>query len=132
MEPLGELPLKQESLQQLNVSTHFIFGWGGLGTLKHPIKHMRPLRDDYNYAYISTATTTQVATGGGRLIRIILGETAAGAISLIDNTAGTTANIGVLKASIVEGTYEFGVNFAAGLRIVTAGASKLTVVYATN
>ena len=93
---------------------------------------MRPLRDDYNYAYISTATTTQVATGGGRLIRIILGETAAGAISLIDNTAGTTANIGVLKASIVEGTYEFGVNFAAGLRIVTAGASKLTVVYATN
>ena len=93
---------------------------------------MRPLRDDYELAYIDSATTTQVYTGNGRLVRIIIGETAAGAISLIDNTSGTTANIGTLKASIAEGTYEFGISFGAGLRIVTAGASKITVVYAKN
>lgn len=83
----------------------------------------------YEKSYISTATTTQVKTGAGVLKAIVIGETAAGAISIIDNTAGSTANIGVLKASIVEGTYTFDVAFSAGLRIITAGASKITVVY---
>jgi hypothetical protein len=87
------------------------------------------LRDNYNYAYISTATTTQVHSGQGQLVRIILGETAAGAISVIDNTTGSTVNLASLKASIAEGTYEFGINYSTGLRIITAGASKLTVVY---
>lgn len=87
------------------------------------------LKDNYQYAYISTATTTQVAEGQGQLVRIILGETAAGAISVIDGTSGSTVNLASLKASIVEGVYEFGVNYAAGIRIITAGASKLTVVY---
>lgn len=83
-----------------------------------------------NYNYISTATTTQVKTGPGKLHAIVIGETAAGAISIIDGTTGTTANIGVLKASIAEGTYKFeNCNFSAGLRIVTAGASKITVIY---
>ena len=86
-------------------------------------------RDNYKAEYISTATTTQVDTGAGQLIRIIVGETAAGAISIIDNTTGSTVNIGTLKASIVEGTYDFNVQYATGLRIITAGASKITVVY---
>lgn len=79
--------------------------------------------------YITTATSTQVKTGPGILHAIVLGETAAGAISVIDGTSGSTANIATLKASIVEGTYVFNANFSAGLRIVTAGASKLTVLY---
>lgn len=79
--------------------------------------------------YISTATTTQVKTGAGILHHITIGETAAGAISVIDNTSGSTVNIASLKASIVEGTYFFNCTFAAGLRIITAGASKITVVY---
>lgn len=87
------------------------------------------LRDNYIYAAITTATTTQVDTGQGQLIAIVLGETAAGAISIIDNTAGSTANIGTLKASIVEGTYWFLSQYVSGLRIITAGASKLTVIY---
>lgn len=82
-----------------------------------------------NYAYISSATTTQVRTGPGVLKSITIGETAAGAISIIDDVTGTTANMGVLKASIVEGTYEFNIAFSKGLRIVTAGASKITVCY---
>jgi hypothetical protein len=83
----------------------------------------------YQYAYISSATTTQVKTGAGVLKAIVLGETAAGLISIIDNTSGSTINLGALKASIVEGVYEFDVAFSTGLRIITAGASKLTVVY---
>lgn len=88
------------------------------------------LRDNYQYTYIATNTTTVVdAAGQGQLIRIIVTETAAGAITIYDEpTGGTTAIIGVMKASIVEGTYEFGVQYKSGLQIVTAGASKLTVV----
>jgi len=83
----------------------------------------------FEKAYIGSATTTQVKTGAGVLHSIVVGETTAGAISIIDNTSGSTVNIGQLKASIVEGTYEFDVAFSAGLRIITAGASKITVVY---
>ncbi len=87
------------------------------------------LRDNYKVAYIDSATTTQVDTGNGQLIAVVVGETAAGAISFIDNTAGSTVNIGILKASIAEGTYWFLAQYAAGLRIITAGASKITVIY---
>lgn len=79
--------------------------------------------------YISTATTTTVKSGRGNLARIVLTETAAGAITIYDNTSASGTVIGVLKASIVEGVYEFQTRFLTGLTIVTAGASKLTVVW---
>ncbi len=83
-----------------------------------------------NAKYISTNTTTVVRTGAAQLSRIILGETAAGTITIYDgvNTNGTV--IAVLKASIAEGTYDFNdVRCVTGLTVVTAAASKLTVVY---
>lgn len=83
----------------------------------------------FKQSYISTATTTQVKTGPGILHAIVIGETAAGAISVIDNTTGTTVNLASLKASIAEGTYVFNCSFDTGLRIITAGASKITVLY---
>lgn len=89
-------------------------------------------RDDYLYTYISTATTTQVLSGKGRLIAIIVGTTSAGAISIIDGTSGSTVNVGELKASVAEGTYIFNIAVAAGIRIITGGASLITVVYAKN
>lgn len=88
------------------------------------------IRDNYAYNYIATQTTTAVDSGQGQLVRIIVTETAAGAITIYDEAAGgTTTIIAVLKASIAEGTYEFGVQYKAGIQIVTAAASKLTVVY---
>lgn len=81
----------------------------------------------YTPRYISTATTTTVKTGAGVLGSIVLGETAAGAITVYDNTAASGTIIAVLKASVVEGTYTFNAAFTTGLTVVTAGASKLTV-----
>jgi len=81
-----------------------------------------------NSVYISTNTTTVVKTGKGRLKRIVVTETAAGAITVYDNTAGSGTVLALLKASIVEGSYELDIDFGTGLTIVTAGASKLTVV----
>ena len=79
---------------------------------------------------ISTATTTTVKSGSGHLHSIVLGATAAGTITIYDNTAASGTIIGVLKASIVEGTYLFDCQFTTGLTIVTAAASDLTVTYA--
>lgn len=83
----------------------------------------------YSSAYISTATTTTVKSGAGVLHSITIGETAAGAITIYDNTAGSGTVLCVLKASIAEQTFIFDNDFATGLTIVTAGASKLQVSY---
>lgn len=97
---------------------------------------MHFLRDNYKSTYISTATTTDASGNGtvaftGVLVRIMVGETSAGAITIYDAVSGaTTTTIGVLKASIAEGSYEFGVGISRGIQVVTAGASKVTVVYA--
>lgn len=82
-----------------------------------------------NGAYISAATTTGVASSAGILHAITITETAAGAITVYDNTAASGTVICAFKASIVEGTYIFDRAFSTGLTIVTAGASKLHVSY---
>lgn len=80
--------------------------------------------------YISTATTTQVYTGPCKLVRVIVGETAAGAITIEDDNASVTGpTVAVLKASIAEGVYDFDVAMSNGIKVTTAGASKITVVY---
>lgn len=81
----------------------------------------------YDPTYISTATTTVVKSGSGILGSIVVGETAAGAITVYDNTAASGTVIAVLKASVAEGTYTFDASFSTGLTVVTAGASKVTV-----
>jgi hypothetical protein len=83
------------------------------------------------YAYIGTATTgTQVLSSPGLLKAVVIGETAAGAISIYDcTTTANTPTVAVLKASVVEGTYEFDAPVTAGIRVVAAGNSKFTVIY---
>lgn len=84
---------------------------------------------EYNNTNIATNTTIQVATGRGVLQAITINNTSAGSIKIIDNTSGSTANIGILKASIAEGTYWYNCLFTTGLRIITAGTSDITVTY---
>lgn len=83
----------------------------------------------YSYTNISTATTTVVKSGSGVLGRITVNTTAAGTITIYDNTAGSGTKIATLPASVAVGTYEYGVAFSTGLTIVTAGASDITVAY---
>lgn len=84
---------------------------------------------EYKYKYISAATTTVVGVGRGTLHNITVNATAAGVVRICDAITGTTANIGMMKASIVEGTYGYDVVFSKGLIIDTAGASDLTISY---
>jgi hypothetical protein len=77
---------------------------------------------------ITTNTTTLVMTGPGKLWRIIIGEAAAGAITIYDALTATGTARAILKSAIPEGSYEFGMEFKTGLCIVTAASTKLTVI----
>lgn len=95
---------------------------------------MSEIRDDYKKAYISTATTTQVFSGAGRLHSITLGTAldAAGDISIIDNTTGTTVNLLLIQATTQSQTFTFNCQIHTGLRIITAGTDFLSISYSTN
>lgn len=81
------------------------------------------------YAYISSAETYNLCTGGAVLESITVGETAAGTITVQDVLPSGAVTVAVLKASIAEGTYKFKVAITGTLRVVTAAGSKLTVAY---
>jgi hypothetical protein len=81
------------------------------------------------YTYITTNTTTQVATDPCILEAIVVNTTAAGTIGIIDGTTGTTVNVGSIVASITPGRYEYGIAMGAGIRIVTAAASDITIIW---
>ena len=78
-----------------------------------------------------TGLTVQVFEQVGYFGAIIVGETAAGAITITDQDSnGTRHTLGILKSSIVEGEYRFNCSVSKGLRIVFAAASKVSVTYA--
>lgn len=83
----------------------------------------------YSSTYISSATTTTPKSVKGVLRRVLITEAAAGTITIYDNTSASGTILAVFKASTAEGDYEFNVRFGTGLTIVTAAASKLTVIW---
>jgi len=83
----------------------------------------------YSYRNITSATTTNVVSGPGVLKSITVNTTAAGTITIYDNTSATGTKIGTLKSSVAEGTYDFSAAFTTGLTIVTGAASDITVSY---
>ena len=83
------------------------------------------------YNNITTATTTVVKSGPGILYAIMINLTAAGTITIFDNTSASGNKIGTIKASMPEGMYNYtGLNFTTGLTIVTGAASDVTIIYA--
>ena len=82
-----------------------------------------------NYTYITTQTTTQVVTGACTLVAIVVNTTAIGTIGIVDGTSGSTVNVGSMVASITPGRYEYNISMSLGIRIVTAAASDITVIW---
>lgn len=85
---------------------------------------------EYEYTNIAGVATTVVFTGKGLLHNIIVNTTAAGAITIYDGNGANTTLVGTLKASVVEGTYQYDIKIANGLRIVTAATPDITVTWA--
>jgi len=84
------------------------------------------------FTHIAGAATTQVVTGQGVLRSIVFNTpVAASTVTVIDNTAGSTANIGVITNTTVVDPYSlaYNIRFSTGLRIITSGADDITVIY---
>ena len=79
--------------------------------------------------HIATATTTVVLTGSGTLHALTVNTTAAGAITIYDNTAGSGTVIAIFPNSAVVGTYLYDVAVGTGITIVTAAASDITISF---
>jgi hypothetical protein len=84
----------------------------------------------FSYRNITSATTTVVKSGTGILHAVTINTTAAGTITIYDNTAASGAPIATIAASPAIGqTFLYDVAFANGLTIVTAAASNITVSF---
>ena len=83
------------------------------------------------YARISTATTTILKYGMGKLHKIILNNPTNAAITLYDNTAASGTIIAILNPGNASTPIEleYNVPFQTGLTIVTAGTPDMTVLY---
>jgi predicted ribonuclease toxin of YeeF-YezG toxin-antitoxin module len=86
-------------------------------------------KETYNFKNIMNMSTTVVKGSSGKLHAITVNTTAAATITIYDNTSAAGTKIGILKASVVEGTYFYNCSFDTGLTIVTAGAPDITVIY---
>ena len=85
-----------------------------------------------SYAHITTATTTTVKANLGTLVRVNVNLSAAGTITIFDNTAASGTVIGVITMGAAGTPYSlpFECDFKIGLTLVTSvGTIDLTVVY---
>lgn len=79
---------------------------------------------------ITTTTTTTVKSSAGILRGIQVNTTAAGTITVYDNTGASGTKLGTLVASVNPGMYfNIPTRFLTGLTIVTGAASDITVWY---
>lgn len=79
------------------------------------------------YTHIATATSTQIKSAPGTLHALTVNTTAAGTITIFDNTACSGPVIAILAASVATATYLYDVAFTTGLCVTTAAASDVTV-----
>lgn len=88
-----------------------------------------------NFRNITTATTTVVKSGAGKLGAIIVNRPiASSTITMYDNTSATGTVIGTITIPAVllqqgPNYAEYGLNFGTGLTIVTTGTSDITVTF---
>lgn len=78
---------------------------------------------------ITGATTTVVSKKQGILLKVAVNTTAAGTITLYDNTAASGTKIATIKSSVAEQVFNYEGRCNIGLTVVTAAASDITVSF---
>ena len=78
---------------------------------------------EYRYTYITTGATTNVFTGRGILHNVTVNTKATGGIiRIVDNTTGTTANVGIIDSSSL-GNFLYDVSISKCFIIDTGATS---------
>lgn len=91
--------------------------------------------DAQSFKNITSATTTQVKVGNGRLMGIVLNKpVTSSTITITDDNGSTSVALGVItNTSDVKPYFVMyggnGLKFKNGLKIVTSGADNITVIY---
>lgn len=81
-----------------------------------------------NGVYITTSTTTLLATGPGTLHTVTVLGGSAGIITIYDNTAGSGTVISVIPSGGA-GTYFINMPFVNGCTAVTAAATNCNISF---
>lgn len=90
---------------------------------------------EHQYTNITSAATTQVFTGKGCLKSIIVNDSGTGGtVKIIDNTSGSTANVGTITLNATPIVFPmalaYNIYIANGLRIITSATPNLTIAWA--
>ena len=88
----------------------------------------------FSYSHITTATTTDLSQNAGAFLHaVVINGGTAGAVTVYDDTTGgTTTPIAVIAAAAAAtpaGSRVYNCAMTAGLQIVTAAATDVTVIY---
>lgn len=82
--------------------------------------------------YISTGTTTLVASGQGTLHTVTVQGGTTGTIIIYDNIVGSGTILASFDTTVALATYTFDIGFSKGCTVVTSAATKLTLSTFTN
>lgn len=87
------------------------------------------ITQQYSKTNIATATTTQVLSGVGVLHSVNINKgVAASTVSIYDATSGTTNPIAVIDSAL-SNSFIYDAVIATGIRVVTSGATDVTISY---
>lgn len=78
---------------------------------------------------ISTGATTLIKSGAGVLVSIIVTGGTTGTIDVYDNTTATGTKLASFDTTNAIAAYKFNCAFDTGCTIVTAAATKLSVMW---
>lgn len=84
------------------------------------------------HTHITTATTTQVVTGNATLIAVVFNKpVASSTVKLIDNSSGSTVNIGTITntADVKPYMLFYGIHCATGIRVITDSADDISIIW---
>lgn len=103
-----------------------------MGRVKSDNRLLGQVAGNYNrYRHSGAAETVTIAPAAGEFVvlqRIVIGTTTASAI-IVRSAEGV---ILTLKASIVEGTYHFGILVKGNLIVENPGGSDILIVHSNN
>lgn len=84
---------------------------------------------DYEKTYLTGGSTALIFTGKGTVHGVVVGTTAATAVVLYDGLAATSGTAVLLKASIVENSYDMDMSMSNGCYVTYGSGGTYTVIW---
>lgn len=83
----------------------------------------------FSFTNLSDTVSQVIKSGAGMLHAIVINASAAGIVTIYDNTVGSGTKIATLKSSLAEHTYIYDIKFSTGLYVIPAATVNITYIY---